>query len=66
MKLSVMVINNLGIGVNLLNNILQETDSFCTKNKDGNIIVNLTWHSLIGFECLAIVMNNPNLIRVFS
>ncbi len=66
MKLSILIINNLGIGINLLNFVLQETDGFLTKNKDGSVNVNLTWKSLIGFECVAIVMNNPNLIKSFA
>ena len=66
MKLAVMVINNLGIGVNLLTYLLQETDGFVSKGKDGNTQVNLNWRSLIGFECLAIVMNNPALIKIFA
>lgn len=66
MKLSIMVINNLAIGINLLSYIIQETDGFLVRTKDGSIAANLNWKSLIGFECIAIVMNNPNLIKIFS
>jgi hypothetical protein len=38
MKCSIMIINNLGIGVNLLQHILVETDNFIAKSKDGNNI----------------------------
>jgi hypothetical protein len=58
--------NNLGIGINLLHFILIETDSLITRGKDGSTNLNLTWKSLIGFECLAIAFNNPNLIKIFS
>ncbi len=35
MKLTILIINNLGIGINLLNYILQETDNIFVRNKDG-------------------------------
>jgi len=28
--------------------------------------MNLNWKSLVGFECVAIALNNPMLIRVFA
>ena len=58
--------NNLNIGINLLQHILNETDSIISKGKDGQIQVTLTWKSLIAFECLAIAFNNPYLIKAFS
>ncbi len=61
-KLTVLTINNLGIGFNLLNYILQETEGIFIKFKDGSTNLNLTWKSLLGYEGLAILMNNPNLI----
>ena len=61
-----MIINNLGIGVNLLQHVLQETDGFIVKHKDGSSSMQLNWKSLIGFECLAIALNNPTLIKIFS
>ena len=36
MKLTVLIINNLGIGINLLIYILHETDSIFTRGKDGS------------------------------
>mmetsp|Transcript_30487 Transcript_30487/g.29873 ORF Transcript_30487/g.29873 Transcript_30487/m.29873 type:complete len:117 (-) Transcript_30487:3609-3959(-) len=64
MKCAVMIINNLGIGINLLQHVIAEADGINAKGKDGNLILN--WKSLIGFECIAILLNNPNLIKVFS
>jgi len=66
MKCSILVMNNLGIGINLLNYILLETDGIVAKGKEGSISMNLTWRCLIGFECLTIALSNPNLVRVFS
>ena len=66
MKCSILVMNNLNIGLNLLQYILNETDSILVKGKDGQTQMNLTWKSLIGFECLAIAFNNPYLIKAFS
>lgn len=66
MRCSIMIMNTLGIGINLLNYILNETDGLIGRAKDGSIILNLTWKSLIGFECLAIVLNNSYLIKLFS
>ena len=67
MKLSILIINNLGIGVNLMNLILFETEAVLAKSsKDSHQSMHLTWKSLLAFEGLAIVMNNPNMIQVFS
>jgi hypothetical protein len=66
MKCSIVIINNLGIGINLLTFILHEVEGFLGKAKDGNVVMNLNWKSLVGFECLAIVLNNPSLIKTFS
>lgn len=62
MKLSVLIINNMGVGINLLTYILQETDSIFLRNKDGSAQLSLSWKSLIGFESLAIILSNPHLI----
>lgn len=35
MKCSILIINNLGIGVNLFTHILSETDNFLSSNKGG-------------------------------
>ena len=66
MKCAVMIINNLGIGINLLQHILSEADGIVGKSKDGSQVMNLNWRSLIGFECIAILLNNPSLIKTFS
>lgn len=72
MKCSILVINFLGIGVNLFTHILSETDNFLISNKfgksnnDTQANMNLNWKSLIGFECVAIALNNPSLIKVFA
>lgn len=70
MKLTILVINYLGIGVNLFNYILLETDNFNVQSKgkssDTQSTMNLNWKSLIGFECVAIALNNPSLIKVFA
>jgi len=36
MKCGVLVINNLGIGINLLNHILVEADGIVARQKDGS------------------------------
>jgi dihydrodipicolinate reductase len=36
MKCAVLIINNLGIGVNLLQHIISEADSIIGKTKDGS------------------------------
>ena len=59
MKLSILIINNLGIGLNLLSFILQETDSIFARAKDGSTQLNLSWKSLLAFEGLALVLGNP-------
>lgn len=65
MKTTIRIINNLGIGVNLFIHILSEADlQSGGKNKGGEN--NLTWKSLVAFECIAISLNNPQLIKVFS
>jgi hypothetical protein len=66
MKCAVMIINNLGIGIHLLQHILVEADGIIGKSKDGSQVLNLNWRSLIGFECIAILFNNPNLIKTFA
>lgn len=63
MKTSVLIINNLHIGINLLTFIMQETEAISVKGRDG---ANLSWKSLLGFEGLTIVLGNPYLIQVFS
>ena len=59
MKCTILMVNNLGIGIGLLQSILADTDSLSTRQKDGTLQLNLTWRSLIGFECLQIAMGNP-------
>lgn len=66
MKCSTMVLNHLGIGVQLLINLLGETDQMVVKNKDGSTQVNLRWRQLISFECFAIAMGNPNLVKLMA
>jgi hypothetical protein len=64
MKASVLIINNLAIGINLLTYVLHDTDSIANSKGKGESA--LTWRSLLGFEGLTIVMANPHLIQVFS
>ena len=66
MKLTILIINNLGIGINLLTYILQETDNIFLRTKDGTQLLNLTWKNLIAFEGVALILNNPHLIQIFS
>jgi hypothetical protein len=66
MKLTILIINNLGIGINLLAYILQETDNIFVRTKDGTQTLTLTWRNLIAFEGIALILNNPHLIQVFS
>ena len=65
-KLSVLIINNLGIGINLLGFILQETENLVVRAKDGTQVFNLSWRTLLAFEGIAIILGNPNLIQIFS
>lgn len=66
MKCATLIINNLGVSLNLLRTILADAEAFTSKHKDGTVSVNLTWRSLIAFECLQIVISNPGLSEVFA
>ena len=66
MKLTILIINNLGIGINLLTFILQDTDGIFVRGKDGFQQLNLSWRNLIAFEGIALMFNNPQLIQIFS
>ena len=60
MKCSILIINYLGIGVNLFSHILSETDNFLSGAKQSKSNdLNLSWKNLIAFECVAISLNNP-------
>lgn len=65
MKSTILIINNLGIGVNLFSHILCETDFHATGKNKGQEI-SLSWKNLIAYECVAIALNNPALIKMFS
>jgi len=66
MKCATLIINNLGVGINLLRGILVDAEAFTTTAKDGTISVNLNWKCLIAFECLQIVISNPALTELFA
>ena len=66
MKCATLIINNLGIGINLLRTILNDAEAFTNTNRDGSISVNLNWKCLIAFECLQIVISNPALTKLFA
>ena len=66
MKCAILMINNLGIGINLLQAILADTDGLSSRLRDGTLQLNLTWRSLIGFECLQIATANPQLAQLFA
>jgi hypothetical protein len=66
MKCAILIINNLGIGLNLLRPLLADAESLLSKNKDNSVSMNLNWRCLIGFECLQIVISNPNLSELFA
>lgn len=66
MKCATLIINNLGVGVNLLRTILIDAEAFTHTSRDGSISVNLNWKSLIAFECLQVVVSNPCLTELFA
>lgn len=66
MKCATLIINNLGVGVNLLRTILSDAEAFTHTSRDGAISVNLSWKCLIAFECLQIVVSNPCLTELFA
>ena len=66
MKCATLIINNLGVGVNLLRTIMADAEAFTSTNRDGAISVNLNWKCLIAFECLQIVISNPCLTELFA
>ena len=66
MKCATLIINNLGVSLNLLRTILSDAESFTTRHRDGSISINLNWRCLIAFECLQIVISNPGLSELFA
>ena len=66
MKCATLIINNLGVGLNLLRTILQDAEAFTHQSKDGSISINLNWKCLIALECLQIVISNPSLSELFA
>jgi len=66
MKCAILIINNLSCGLPLLTHILNDTDSFSTKAKDGHTVLQFNWKCLIGFECLHVVISNPTLTQLFA
>ena len=66
MKCATLIINNLGVSLNLLRSIMGDAESFTNRHKDGTLSVTLTWRSLIAFECLQIVVSNPGLSELFA
>ena len=66
MKCATLIINNLGVSLNLLRTILADAESVTSVSRDGNISVNLTWKCLIAFECLQILISNPGLSELFA
>lgn len=61
MRCAMLVVSKLHCGVNLLQHILSEATEFVVKQKDGSTSLNLTWRTLIGFECLQCVLCNSSL-----
>ena len=66
MKCAILIINNLGIGLNLLRPLLADAESLLQRHKDNSVSLNLNWRSLIGFECIQIVISNPSLSELFA
>ena len=66
MKCAILIINNLGVGLNLLRPILADAESFTQRHREGNVTLNLNWRALIGFECLQVAVSNPSLAEVFA
>ena len=66
MKCATLIINNLGIGISLLQSILNDAETFTNTNRDGAISVNLNWKCLVAFECLQLVISNPALTELFA
>lgn len=66
MKCATLIINNLGVSLNLLRSILADAEAFTSRARDGTVGINLNWRSLIALECLQIVISNPGLTELFS
>lgn len=66
LKLTVLLINNLGVGLHLLVHILQETDGIFTRTREGQPTITCTWRSQLAFEGLAATLANPNIVQVFA
>ena len=66
MKCATLIINNLGVSINLLRTLLSDAEACTSRSKDGIISVNLNWRCLIAFECLQIVISNPGLSELFA
>lgn len=52
MKCATLIINNLGVSLNLLRPILADAEAFTSRSRDGAVSINLNWRSLIAFECI--------------
>ena len=66
MKCAILIINNLGVGLNLLRPILADAENFTSRAKDGSYHISLNWRCLIAFECLQIVVSNPSMTDLFA
>jgi hypothetical protein len=66
MKSAILIVQNLGIGINLLQPIIAEADTLSAKSKDGTQLLLPSWKSLIGFECLQLAISNPELVKTLS
>lgn len=62
LKMTVLLINNLGVGLHLLPFILQETDGIFTRTREGQPSITCTWRSQLAFEGLASTLANPNIV----
>ena len=66
MKCAILIIQNVGKGVTLLNHILVEADTVAQKAKDGTLLIVPGWRNHIGFECLQIAIANAQLTKILS
>lgn len=66
MKCAIFIIQNLQVGINMLQHIVAEADTLAVKQKDGQLQLAPSWRSLIGFECLQIAIGNADLTKIFS
>jgi hypothetical protein len=61
MKAAVYVIDHLQVGFQNISWFIEASETLIVKQKDGSTQVSPSWRSLIGLECLQLIMANVDL-----